>query len=84
MSGAGNLMHRASNITKKYCGGKVPDLKASPSFDLLRLIAETAAAAEITSVLACALIVCAAAVPCYYLAVHKQFVSSLIRSSHRA
>lgn len=46
--------------------------------------AETTAAAEITTVLACALIVCAAAVPCYYLAVHKQFVSSLIRSSCRA
>mmetsp|Transcript_28568 Transcript_28568/g.44685 ORF Transcript_28568/g.44685 Transcript_28568/m.44685 type:complete len:531 (-) Transcript_28568:1188-2780(-) len=40
----GNLMHRASNITKKYCEGKVPDLKASPSFDVLRLTVETATA----------------------------------------
>jgi methionyl-tRNA synthetase len=24
----GNLMHRATNITQKYCEGKVPDLTA--------------------------------------------------------
>ena len=40
----GNLMHRATNITQKYCGGAVPDVKAEPSFDTLRLIAESNAA----------------------------------------
>jgi len=37
----GNLMHRASNITQKYCGGLVPNVPAAPSFDLIRLTAET-------------------------------------------
>jgi methionyl-tRNA synthetase len=40
----GNLMHRATNITQKYCEGKVPDVTAEPSFDTLRLIAESNAA----------------------------------------
>ena len=40
----GNLMHRATNITQKYCEGQVPDVKAEPSFDTLRLIAESSAA----------------------------------------
>ena len=42
----GNLMHRATNITQKYCGGKVPDVTAEPCFDFLRLCAESCAAYE--------------------------------------
>ncbi len=38
--------------------------------------AETGAAAEVTTVLACAFMVCAAAFPCYCLSLHKHFVSS--------
>mmetsp|Transcript_52369 Transcript_52369/g.84751 ORF Transcript_52369/g.84751 Transcript_52369/m.84751 type:complete len:899 (+) Transcript_52369:23-2719(+) len=40
----GNLMHRATNITQKYCAGQVPDVTAEPSFDTLRLIADSNAA----------------------------------------
>ena len=40
----GNLMHRATNITQKYCGGVVPDVTAEATFDVLRLIAESNAA----------------------------------------
>ena len=39
--------------------------------------AETGAAAEIATVMACAFMVCAAAVPCYYLSLHSHFVSPL-------
>mmetsp|Transcript_54949 Transcript_54949/g.112203 ORF Transcript_54949/g.112203 Transcript_54949/m.112203 type:complete len:903 (+) Transcript_54949:99-2807(+) len=42
----GNLMHRATNITQKYCDGKVPDVEALASFDVLRLISESATAFE--------------------------------------
>mmetsp|Transcript_10281 Transcript_10281/g.24115 ORF Transcript_10281/g.24115 Transcript_10281/m.24115 type:complete len:906 (-) Transcript_10281:152-2869(-) len=42
----GNLMHRATNITGKYCGGKVPDVTALPSFDVLRLIRDMGAAMD--------------------------------------
>jgi hypothetical protein len=38
---------------------------------------ETGAAAEIATVMACAFMVCAAAVPCYYLSLHSHFVSPL-------
>ena len=40
----GNLMHRATNITQKYCGGKVPEVKAECSFDTLGLMAQSSAA----------------------------------------
>ena len=33
-------MHRATNLTQKYCGGVVPDCAPEPAFDLIRLIAD--------------------------------------------
>ena len=35
----GNLVHRATNLTTKYCGGMIPDVEPEPCFDYVRLVA---------------------------------------------
>mmetsp|Transcript_8676 Transcript_8676/g.23447 ORF Transcript_8676/g.23447 Transcript_8676/m.23447 type:complete len:85 (+) Transcript_8676:1-255(+) len=38
----GNLLHRATNLCKKYCGGVIPDVAVSPKLpiDLNKVIPE--------------------------------------------
>eukprot|EP01104_Vermistella_antarctica_P003209 TRINITY_DN1337_c0_g1_i1.p1 TRINITY_DN1337_c0_g1~~TRINITY_DN1337_c0_g1_i1.p1 ORF type:complete len:684 (+),score=205.61 TRINITY_DN1337_c0_g1_i1:142-2193(+) len=36
----GNLLNRAVNLAKKYCGAKVPDVKADRPFDIAKLTSE--------------------------------------------
>ena len=42
----GNLVHRATNLASKYCGGRVPADAAEPTFDWWRLVADMRAAMD--------------------------------------
>uniref|UniRef100_A0A7S0VMT7 methionine--tRNA ligase n=1 Tax=Hemiselmis tepida TaxID=464990 RepID=A0A7S0VMT7_9CRYP len=42
----GNLVHRATNLAQKYCGGAVPDVAPEQAFDLVRLTHDVSGAME--------------------------------------
>jgi methionyl-tRNA synthetase len=42
----GNLVHRATNLAGKYCGGAVPADAAEPAFDWWRVVADVRAAMD--------------------------------------